>query len=144
MDYVEYDYIDNQLISESLGWPVEKLKQLYKDDCYGLASELVAGFMDSGVLAAVVTFKNGHSLDISINDYYNNEVKTYAFHSVVMLGNCLIDLLHSDRYISTSRYIKELKNLNPDLRLDTIMTEQWYDYDGQLVDLSIDILEVYY
>lgn len=143
MDFVEYDFIDNQLISETLDLPIDELKKEFRNDCYGLANELTMGFMASGVLAATITFKNGHELNLKVKDHYTNEIKTYAFHSVIMLGNCVIDLLHSDRYISTGRYIKEMKKLNPELRLDKFMTEQWYGDNGQPIMLDINALENY-
>lgn len=143
MEFSEYTYVDGMLINDAICIPIEQLRKDFANDCYGLAQLLTMIFMNSGVLASVVTFKNGHSLNLKVKDLYNDRINTYPYHSVIMLGNCVIDLLHSDKYISTTKYVKELKKLNPELRLDLYMTEQWYDLSGLPMMLNIDILENY-
>lgn len=143
MEFSEYTYIDGQLINDSISLPIEQLRKEFESNCFGLAQELSMEFMKSGVLASVITFKNGHSLNVKVKNYHTGKINTYAFHSVIMLGNCVIDLLNSDRYISTNEYVKEMKKLNPELRLDKFMTEQWYDVNGMPMILDIDILENY-
>lgn len=141
MEYSEYDYIDGALINDHLGMDLDGLRKEFHNNCYGLATELTAGFMSQGVLASTITFKNGHSLDVKVNDYYDNDIKCYAFHSVILLGNCVLDILHSDKFISTSRYVKEMQKINPELRLDKFMTEPWYDENGYPMGLDIDKLK---
>ena len=90
---------------------------------YPVAATLSRDLKFSGVLAELFTFKNGNAfLDggLTIGD------KNYLYHSVVILGEALIDIIHSDVFLSTKEYIKDLKKDNPKLRFDYTMSTCWY------------------
>lgn len=121
---------------------VARLRKEYDNKCYDLANLLKRELNTAGVLAEVVTFKNGNSLatELKVKNELENKVETYNYHSVVLLGNCVVDLLHTDRLISTKEYVGNLSKLNKNLRLDYLMGGFWYSDDGHKIQVNVDSL----
>lgn len=116
---------------------LRRLREEFKDNCVGLA-EVVKDILNAGnFLAEIITFKNGNAfLDggIKILDH------TYTHHTVVLMGEWVIDILHTDKIIKTRDYIIELQKYNPKLRIDYTLSTGWYTDDGYLYRPSIDDL----
>ena len=104
---------------------IKELRKTYHNNCYELALALKCIFNRNNILAEVITFKNGSAFNgINVNG------NTYTHHTVVLLGDSLIDLLHSDKFILTADYITKLKEDNSQLRIDYTLSTGWYDKDG--------------
>ena len=108
--------------------------------CLDVAWGLKDIFNKNGILAEIVTFKNGNAfLDGGIKVYD----KVYMFHSVVLLGDGIVDILHTDAIVPTKVYIEELEEVNPKLRLDYTLSTCWYDDEGYPIKPSLDYLKNY-
>ncbi len=119
---------------------VPKLQKEFSDNCVGLAQALKTFFNKNGVLAEVMTFKNGNAFtDDGINVYGN----IYTHHAVVLMGEWVIDALHTDSIIPTKEYIENLKKNNPKLRIDYTLSTCWYTDEGYPYKPSIEDLENY-
>lgn len=121
---IPYDaYKDmNEVLDNNL---IKKIRKAYHNNCYELALALKDMFNNNNILAEVITFKNGSAFNgINING------NTQTHHTVVLLGDSLIDLLHSDDFILTADYITKLKEDNSKLRIDYTLSTGWYDKDG--------------
>lgn len=117
---------------------LRQLREEFKGNCVGLA-EVVKDILNAGdFLAEIITFKNGNAfLDggITINLVHN-----YTHHAVVLMGEWVIDILHTDKIIKTKDYIIELQKYNPKLRIDYMLSTGWYTDDGYPYMPSIDDL----
>lgn len=116
---------------------LNKLREKFNKNCVGLA-EYIKGIMNaSGILAEVITFKNGNAfLDggIKIKDC----IQTH--HAVVLMGDWVIDILNTNKIIKTRDYIIELQKDNPKLRIDYTLSTCWYTDDGYPYSPSINDL----
>ncbi|GEM_PF-5222179 len=140
MEYMEVVEIQDLAPDDNLmnlsGWfepeVLRKLRKEYENNCFGLAEAIVRSGMGTEdgkmILASVITFKNGHTLNLKMKDR-NGTVRTFSHHSVVLLGEYIMDVLHQDKLFKTKDYIDMLKKDNPELRLDTMMSF-WYTDDG--------------
>ena len=117
---------------------LRQLREKFKDNCIGLA-EVVKNIMNANdILAEIITFKNGNAFlggDITIDLHHN-----YTHHAVVLMGEWVIDILHTDKIIKTRDYIIELQKYNPKLRIDYTLSTGWYTDDGYPYMPSIDDL----
>ena len=121
---------------------LRQLREEFKDYSVGLA-EVVKDILNAnGILAEIITFKNGNAfLDggIKINlDYNYTHPATH--HAVVLMGEWVIDILHTDKIIKTRDYINVLQKYNPKLRIDYLLSTGWYTDDGYPYMPSIDDL----
>lgn len=66
------------------------------------------------------------------------EIEDCVSHSVILLGNCILEPLKSSRFLSTLEYIDELYELNDELRVDISLSDDWIDDDGTQIKLTID------
>ena len=117
---------------------LRQLREEFKDNCVGLA-EVVKDILNAGdFLAEIITFKNGNAfLDGGITINLDNN---YTHHAVVLMGEWVIDILHTDKIIKTRDYIIELQKYNPKLRIDYTLSTGWYTDDGYPYMPSIDDL----
>ena len=112
----------NEVLGSNL---IKKLRKTYHNNCHGLALVLKYMFNNNNILAEVITFKNGSAFNgINVNG------NTYTHHTVVLFGDSLIDLLHSDDFILTAEYINKLQEDNSQLRIDYALSSGWYGKDG--------------
>lgn len=118
-----------ELISES---DIKELRKIYSDNCYTLACELYERIFNNGILCSTITFINGSSFrsgtkDLVVWNELNYEYVRYRFHSVLLLGEYIIDLLHSDKILDTSEYVCDLSRNNKYLSINQSMSGVWYD-----------------
>lgn len=131
---VMYKFSKGDKVTELLSvQDVFELRRNFDGDCFNLATYLYHSLNSAGILASFITFKNGNPfLDGGIHVWSDltkrNEV--YTHHSVVLLGDCVMDLLHTDRLIKTTEYVKKLKADNPKLRVDQTTSGIWYTAAG--------------
>lgn len=117
---------------------IKQLRADFKDNCLGLAEVIRGSLMRQGYIAEIITFKNGNAfLDGGIRV---GSGRIYTHHTVVLMGEWVIDLLHSDNVIKTKNYINRLKKHNPKLRIDYTLSTGWYADDGYMYRPSIDDL----
>ena len=115
---------------------IKQLRIDFKSNCVDLAKVIKSTFNRQGYLAEIITFKNGNAFDGGIRVKDN----IYTHHAIVLMGEWIIDLLHSNDIIKTKDYIIELQRYNPKLRIDYIMSTGWYTNDGYPCRPSIDDL----
>lgn len=116
---------------------INQLRKDFKNNCTSLAEAIKYTFNRQEYLAEIITFKNGNAYSdggITVNG--NN----YTHHTIVLMGEWIIDLLHSDNIIKTKDYVIELKRHNPKLRIDYTMSTGWYTNEGYLYRPSLDDL----
>ena len=119
---------------------IDSLRRQFDGNCYNLAFALAKQLHDHGIIASLVTFRNGTKNGITVWSDLDNCYKTYGFHAVVLLGDCIMDLSHTDRLISTSEYVERLKGNNSKLRIDQSMTGVWYTGDGYECPVTLESL----
>jgi hypothetical protein len=107
---------------------LSQLREEFKDNCVGLAQTVKMIMNTNGFLAEIITFKNGNAfLDGGITINLDH---TYTHHAVVLMGDWVIDVLHTDKIIKTKDYIIELQKHNPKLRIDYTLSTGWYTDNG--------------
>lgn len=116
---------------------INQLRVDFKSNCFGLAKFIKNTFNTQGYLAELITFKNGHLL---LDDCIRIKENSYTHHTIVLMGEWVIDLLHSNNTIKTKDYIIELQKDNPKLRIDYTLSTGWYTDEGYLYKPSIDDL----
>jgi hypothetical protein len=119
---------------------IQQLRIDFKDNCLGLAREIKNTFNLQGYLAEVITFKNGNAF---LDGGIRISSTVYTHHAIVLMGEWIIDLLHSDNIIKTKNYIVELQKYNPKLRIDYTLSTGWYTQDGYLYKPSLEDLKKY-
>lgn len=146
VEFNEYLYSDGDTVNTVLDCNLNRIRNDFKNNCFGLAETLVAVLIESTILATIITFKNGSAFSpdgLTVKNEIDNCLDIYTHHSVVLLGEGVIDLLHSDRIIKTSEYIEMLESLNNDIVIDTEMSGSWYNEFGVPVIVTIDYLRDY-
>lgn len=141
----EYTYEKGDKIADILNPDVIPLmRREYNDKCFALGGLLKEALFGSGILATVITFKNGNAFNpegLKVWDYLSGVYRTYTHHSVIYLGSCIMDVLHTDDLIATDEYIKQLKENNTNLRLMKSMTGCWYTDAGYETNITLPKLE---
>lgn len=117
---------------------INQLRIAFKDNCVGLAEVIKNMLNKQWYLAEIITFKND-------NAFLDGEIRIdsdhiYTHHAIVLMGEWIIDLLHSDNIIKTKDYIIELQRYNPKLRIDYTLSTGWYTDDGYSYEPSLDDL----
>lgn len=106
---------------------IKLFREKFDNKCFEVA-DIIKGIMNqNGIIAEIITLKNGNAfLDggIKVSD------RTYTHHTVVLMGEWVIDVLHTDDIIKTKDYIIEMQENNPKLRIDYTMTTCWYTDEG--------------
>ena len=117
---------------------INQLRVAFKDNCVGLAEVIKNIFNSQGYLAEIITLKNGNAfLDGGIRIDSDH---IYTYHVIVLMGEWVIDLLHTDNIVKTKDYLIELQKNNPKLRIDYTLSTCWYTDDGYPYRPSIDDL----
>lgn len=108
-----------------LGGCVERLRKDFRNNSAGAALKIKQLLNKNGLRAEMLTFSNGHgSKPLCVS----GEIS--AHHSVVLLGECIVDVLSSDSLCSTSAYVEQLEKDNSELCIDRTQTTGWYDENG--------------
>ena len=96
--------------------------------------------VNASMLCSRVCFTNGDS-DIEVYDYINKTWNSYKNYSVLFCGEVIIDILNSNKYLSTKNYIKQLEKRNKNLNVDNTRSS-WLDR-GELIIPNLDYLKNY-
>ena len=141
----EYLFTEGDMIKDILSGDLNVIRETYANNCVGLARYVKSLFQSCGVLSAVITFKNHDCFfsPLKVTDELTNTERTYTHHSVVLLGDCIMDILHTDRLISTREYAKHIRELNPNVEVTLALSDGWFDSAGYLIPVDIDYLENY-
>lgn len=140
----EYIYEDGSKVTDILPEDmIANLRRKYADNCFDLAAEVGQQLLDAGLLCAVVTFRSGEFPDVNIITLWNEverEHKSYLQHSVLLFGDCIMDLLHYDNLIRTETYFNSLWKNYPEIRVVQELSGIWYTEDGYECDITIERL----
>ena len=119
---------------------IKLFREKFDNNCFEVA-DIIKGIMNqNGIIAEIITFKNGNSfMDGGIEVHG----RTYTHHTVVLMGEWVIDVLHTSEIIKTKDYILELHKNNPELRIDYTMSTCWYTDEGFPYKPTIDYLLEY-
>lgn len=71
----------------------------------------------SGLSFSILTFKNKEDMDLSIP--VKDKIYKSKQYSILLSGNCVIDILYRNSIIDISSLLLELFKLNPKLKVDT-------------------------
>lgn len=104
---------------------VDKLRSVFGEHPKG--SLYAANYMRkilnaNGILAELLTFRGVGEIKV-----YDRRV---YFHTVLLLGECLIDILNSDDIILTRAYITKLESDNSNIHIDNFMSSGWWNENG--------------
>lgn len=123
---------------------VDTYRTEFADDCAGCAASIAEELLcDHHVLCSCVTFKSGSSFTDSgvvVRDELHDTDRVYTHHTVLLLGACIMDVLHSNRLIKTTEYVKALLEKNPKLCIDAEMTGSWVNNEGWPVNITVERL----
>ena len=134
----EYDKLTH-IFKESY---IKNLRKRFKKDGVGLAYKITADLVKQMFMASVIVFINRDG-SIKIKDDRNNKIVEHSANAVVWLGDSIIDLLHSDRIIPISEYIKSLRDINKGIiELDALLSTAYSDI-GKEITPTLDWLENY-
>ena len=123
MKEIPYDAYKNinEIFSEKV---IKKIREDYKNNCVG-ASDIIKNIMNSNdIIAEIICLKNGHAFTDAPIKVFGNE---YTHHSFVLMGEWIIDILHTNEIIKTKDYILNLQKDNPKLRIDYTLSTCWYN-----------------
>ena len=67
---------------------------------------------------ACMVVYNGAGGFIAVPNDFSGGPQCYEYHAVVLVGDEVIDLLHSDRLFTVKGWIKRMKRLTPNLQID--------------------------
>lgn len=116
-----------------------------KSNCVGAAETLAEMFRSSGIIATCIMFKsrgNAFLNPLTVFNELTNENNIYTHHTIVLFGDCCMDLLHSDRIIPIKEYIEKLELLNVNgIRLDS--SSMMYNANGFLYCPTLEDLKNY-
>lgn len=120
----EYIFEDGDTVYELLGKKsVEYIRADYKNHCFGVAKCLYNVLLKVGIMSAFITFKTESPFVNSLKVWD----KEYMHHSVLFLGDCILDLLHSDMLIPIKDYVDMLNENNKDWVVVQDMSSCWYN-----------------
>ena len=141
----EYLFDEGDMIKNVLSGDLNVLREIYAGNCVDLANYVKGICLANRLLASVITFKNPKCFlnPLKVTDELTNTERTYTHHSVVLLGACIMDILHTDRLISTREYVRHLRELNPDVKVYSALSDGWFDSAGYLIPVNLDYLENY-
>lgn len=107
---------------------LSEFREKFHNDCMELAWSVKNMLNTKGFLAEVITFKNGNAF--ADGGILIDADHSYLYHTVVLMGEWVIDILHTDKVIKTKDYILGLQEYNPKLRIDYSMSSCWYTDAG--------------
>lgn len=117
---------------------IDELRDEYSEDAVEFAMILCSVFaVKFNRLCSWVTFRNGtssHPKKVEVPDGRDR-----YYHTVLLFGDVVLDLLNSDVLQSTKVYVQRLKEDNPTLWIDQHSTGFWVE-DDKLVKITMDSL----
>lgn len=129
----EYQFSEGDLVTELFTKEdIQKLRDFYKNNCYGLAQSVSETLRNNNVLHSIITFKGYSAMadPVQVKSDFDDCMHLYTHHSVIFLGTCFMDILHSDRLFSVKEYLTRLYCRELQVYLD--MSTQVFDKDGYL------------
>lgn len=138
----EYQFEDGDLVTEIFSQEsIDNIRDKLANMCTVAAEDIVGNLTHSGCLASMITFVNGNSFNLMKIKGLDNDIVICTHHSVVLLGDCIMDLLYSDKLVRTKDYIASLKLLNPELCIKSTMSGNWYGNEGYPIPITMELLE---
>lgn len=138
--FTEGDTVTNIIKDEF----VDPIRIEFDGNCTGCAASLADELIsDQSVICSCVTFKNGSAFadtGVVVRDELAGEDKIYTHHTVLLFGECIMDILHSDRLVATAEYVKSLQEKNPKLLVDDTMTGSWINTSGWPIKITLERL----
>lgn len=128
----EYQFSEDGLVTELFHKEdVQKLRDFYKNNCYGLARSVSETLRSNNVLCSIITFKGYSAMadPVQVQSDFDDSMHLYTYHSVIFLGTCFLDILHSDRLFSVKDYLLRLccRELQIYLNMSTnVFTKEGY------------------
>lgn len=135
----EYVFKRDTTMADFLPWyEVDRLRDRYSADSYACACDIWRMLSGRNIQCTVVVFSAVGG--IGVRDYNNSCYWFCQQHAVVLLGKYIIDILHSDRLMPTSEYVKNLDNVNSGLYVVEGASGSWYDSEGWKVKVTVNKL----
>lgn len=122
---------------------ITRLRCSYGKDSYGVAIDAYNLLMRCDVESCVVTFINvgvAGKPGVVIRDDINGRYVSGAYHSVLLLDDCVLDILYSDVLLSVSDYVGKMRHNTPMLHIDAVRSGSWYCINGVEYQLSVSSL----
>ena len=111
---------------------IANMREQYGKNTVAMAYEIADWLTARNYMASVLTFMCVQGINEEIllvrDELNNNEIKEYYTHSIVWLGDCVIDAANSNRIILTPEYIKRIKELNVGFEV-LLMPQDSYVFD---------------
>lgn len=107
----EYQFSENDLVTELFHKEdIQKLRDFYKNNCYDLARNVSEILRSNNVLCSIITFKGYSAMadPVQVQSDFDDSMHLYTHHSVIFLGTCFMDILHSNRLFSVKEYLTRL------------------------------------
>lgn len=104
---------------------VSHLRRKYKHNSVGIAKGVVMFLNEHGLSAEYITFRNGDSLFKDKVTYWSQSAhawKRHRNHSIVLVGNQVIDILSADITMDAEDYIRLLQEKNSNLKVVTLLS----------------------
>lgn len=140
----EYQFSEDDLVTELFHKEdVQKLRDFYKNNCYGLAQNVSETLRSNNVLCSIITFKGYSAMadPVQVQSDFDDSMHLYTHHSVIFLGTCFMDILHSNRLFSVKEYLTRLCCRELQVSLD--MSTSIYNSDGYPVTPSLEFFNNY-
>ena len=114
------------------------VKRNCKTKSYALAEEAVRVLRLHGVMSSVVTFEN--DAGFTLWSELDRKHKTYTTHSVVLVGDFVLDIDNCGMVIRTGVYVEDLVRRFSNLRIVESKTGNWWDAEGKSCQITLDKL----
>lgn len=140
----EYQFSDGDLVTGLFHKEdVQKFRDFYKNNCYGLAQSISETLRSNNVLCSIITFKGYSAMadPVQVQSDFDDSMHLYTHHSVIFLGICFMDILHSNRLFSVKEYLTRLYCRELQISLD--MSTNVYDSNGYPVTPSLEFFNNY-
>ena len=140
----EYQFSEGDLVTELFHKEdIQKLRDLYKNNCYGLARSVSETLRNNNVLCSIITFKGYSAMadPIQVQSDFDDSMHLYTHHSVIFLGTCFMDILHSNRLFSVKEYLTRL--YCRELQISSLMSMSVFNTKGYPVAPSLEFFNNY-
>lgn len=140
----EYQFSEGDLVTGLFHKEdVQKLRDSYKNNCYGLAQSVSETLRNNNVLCSIITFKGYSAMadPIQVKSDFDDSMHLYTHHSVIFLGTCFMDILHSNRLLSVEEYLTRLHC--KELHISPPMSTSVFDNKGYPVAPSLEFFNNY-
>lgn len=119
---------------------VDALRRDFEGNYYMLAQILCDRLTEMGYSVSLLTFRNGNVTEdggVRVWSQFHRTYRIYTHHSIVLFGDVVLDLQHSNKLFKTADYVSVLYELNPKLRVDQTMSGAWYDVHGEASPVTV-------